>query len=146
MFSSIPIKLGFNVFAYNAYCSGSVSKDDDDNPQYVHLSAGSNGTGLAAGNGNTTVTGKELDGTPFSDPGSYAVPGNCGSSNGGTLLRASSNAEATAYVDGTLPNGHDAGRKYKLEWKSNLREFRCTQARKNADGIWEVVLCEPPSV
>ncbi len=142
------IKVGLGLAHYNAYCSGSITYDQQTgNPKYVNLSAGSNGEGIESGNGDTNVTGKKPNGVAFSDPDSYTVPSDrehCGSTNAGTVLRASSNAKATAYVDGTLPNGDKAGRTYEIEWDAAYNRFTCVQRRKNADGSESEVECEPP--
>lgn len=139
---------GLGLAHYNAYCSGSIQYDDDGDPKYVSVSAGSNGEGLESGNGNTNVTGRKVNGVHYSDPKSYTVPSDeehCGSSNGGTVLRATSNATAHAYVDGALPNGDKAGRTVDIEWDAARKKWTCREKRKNPDGTETIIECVPPN-
>ena len=103
--------------------------------------------GLASRNGDTNVASRKLNGVELIDPDSYTVPSareHCGSSNGRTVLRATSNATAHAYVDGTSPNDNKAGKKVDVEGVAGRKWFTCTERRKNADGIESAVECVPP--
>ena len=145
------------VHQFNAYCHGTVDTDDDSgNPVSVWLHAGGNSTGILSGEVRVSISGKTHEGFPYHDPivepfgpGHEASAGvtNTDDEPVPVPLRATSDANAFAYVDGLKANGERVGRKYDLDWNSHINAFECTQFRRNPDPAvdeWIEMDCVPP--